>query len=56
MDAPIVMQGYLESSNVQTVNEMVQMMETMRRFEASQHFARGYDDMVEKALGTLGRV
>jgi flagellar basal-body rod protein FlgF len=56
MDAPIVRQGYLESSNVQTVNEMVQMMETMRRFEASQHFARGYDDMVEKALGTLGRV
>jgi len=56
MDAPIVRQGYLESSNVQTVNEMVQMMETMRRFEASQHFARGYDDMVEKALGTLGKI
>ena len=41
---------------MQTVNEMVQLMDTMRRFEAGQHFVRGYDDMVDKAISTLGRI
>lgn len=54
--APVVRQGFLETSNVQTVNEMVQMMETLRRFEAGQHFVRGYDDMLDKTLTTLGRI
>jgi hypothetical protein len=31
-------------------------MDTMRRFEAGQHFVRGYDDMVDKAISTLGRI
>jgi flagellar basal-body rod protein FlgG len=54
--APAVRQGFLETSNVQTVNEMVQLMDTLRRFEAGQHFVRGYDDMVDKAITTLGRI
>jgi flagellar basal-body rod protein FlgG len=54
--APTVRQGFLETSNVQTVNEMVQLMDTLRRFEAGQHFVRGYDDMVDKAITTLGRI
>jgi flagellar basal-body rod protein FlgG len=54
--APTVRQGFLETSNVQTVNEMVQLMDTMRRFEAGQHFVRGYDDMIDKAISTLGKV
>jgi flagellar basal-body rod protein FlgG len=54
--APTVRQGFLETSNVQTVNEMVQLMETLRRFEAGQHFVRGYDDMVDKAISTLGKI
>ena len=51
-----VRQGYVETSNVQSVNEMIALMETMRRFEASQRFVRGYDDMVGKAIETLGKV
>jgi flagellar basal-body rod protein FlgG len=51
-----VRQGYLETSNVQSVNEMITLMETMRRFEAAQRFVRGYDEMVGKALDTLGKV
>jgi flagellar basal-body rod protein FlgG len=51
-----VRQGYLETSNVQSVNEMITLMETMRRFEASQRFVRGYDEMVGKAIDTLGKV
>jgi flagellar basal-body rod protein FlgF len=54
--APTVRQGFLETSNVQTVNEMVQLMDTLRRFEAGQHFVRGYDDMVDKAITTLGKI
>jgi flagellar basal-body rod protein FlgG len=54
--SPTIRQGFLETSNVQTVNEMVQLMDTMRRFEAGQHFVRGYDDMMDKAITTLGRI
>jgi flagellar basal-body rod protein FlgF len=54
--SPTVRQGFLETSNVQTVNEMVQLMDTMRRFEAGQHFVRGYDDMIDKAISTLGKI
>jgi flagellar basal-body rod protein FlgF len=54
--APIVHQGFLETSNIQTVNEMIQLMETMRRFESGQRFVRGYDDMMDKTIATLGRI
>lgn len=49
-------QGFLESSNISPVGEMVQMMEAMRRFESAQRFARGYDQMMEKAISELGKV
>ncbi|HEY4211196.1 MAG TPA: flagellar hook basal-body protein [Steroidobacteraceae bacterium] len=51
-----VRQGFLETSNVQPVNEMVELMDTMRRFEAAQHFVRGYDGMVDEAIKTLGKI
>lgn len=49
-------QGFLESSNISPVGEMVQLMEAMRRFESAQRFARGYDQMMEKAISELGKV
>jgi flagellar basal body rod protein FlgG len=52
---PRVQQGFLESSNVAPVAEMMQLMEVMRHFEAAQRLAHGADDMLEKALGTLGK-
>jgi flagellar basal-body rod protein FlgF len=51
-----VRQGFLETSNVQSVSEMVRLMEVMRWFEAGQRFVHGYDSMVEQAISTLGRV
>jgi flagellar basal-body rod protein FlgG len=48
-------QGYLESSNVAPVVEMVRLMETVRHFEASQKMMRGYDDMMQKAISELGK-
>jgi flagellar basal-body rod protein FlgF len=50
-----IRQGFLESSNVTPVTEMVQLMETMRHFETAQRLVRGYDQMMEKAISELGR-
>jgi len=52
----LVQQGFLETSNVEPVGEVVQMMETLRHFEAAQRFVRGYGDMMEKAISELGKV
>lgn len=49
-------QGFLEESNVSAVGEMVQMMEAMRHFESAQRFARGYDQLMERAISELGKV
>jgi flagellar basal-body rod protein FlgF len=51
----IVRQGFLEGSNVTPVTEMVQLMETLRHFEAAQRLVRGYDQLLEKAISELGR-
>lgn len=51
-----VRQGFLEASNVTPVGEMVQLMETMRHFEAAQRMVRGYDQLMEKAISELGKV
>lgn len=51
-----VRQGFLETSNVTPVGEMVQMMEVMRHFEASQRFITGYDELLGKAISELGKV
>jgi flagellar basal-body rod protein FlgF len=51
-----VRQGFLETSNVQAINETVRLLEAMRRFEMAQRFVRGYDGMMEQAISTLGRI
>jgi flagellar basal body rod protein FlgG len=47
-------QGYLENSNVVPVNEMIKIIETMRHFESNQKVIQSYDDMLERAIRTLG--
>jgi len=53
---PRVMQGQLEGSNVDTISEMVQMIETSRYFDSCQRVIRGFDDMAAKAVGDLGQL
>lgn len=53
---PKVQQGYVEKSNVVIMDEMVRMIETMRHFEASQHFMQGYDDMLDKSINVIGDI
>jgi flagellar basal-body rod protein FlgG len=47
-------QGFLESSNVVTLSEMTRLVELVRRFEAAQRLAQGYDGMLGGAIRTLG--
>ena len=51
-----VRQGFLETSNVESVQEIVRLVETMRHFETVQRYVRGYDDMMGKAISELGKV
>lgn len=51
-----VRQGFLENSNVNSMQEMTQMIRTMRHFEAMQKVALGYDDMIGSAIRKLGEL
>ena len=52
--ASAVQQGYLEAANVSVGDDMVQIMEAMRRIESAQKLVHAYDDMVGSALQRLG--
>ncbi|OGT99532.1 MAG: flagellar basal-body rod protein FlgF [Geobacteraceae bacterium GWB2_52_12] len=51
-----VQQGHIEGSNVESISEMVQLIETNRYFEACSKVIKGFDDMAAKAVNELGRV
>ena len=51
-----VLQGYLEESNVNAINEMVEMITLLREFEAGQKSIRTQDEMMDKASNEIGRV
>ena len=50
----LVRQGSLENANVSSMQEMVQLMVTMRHFESMQRVAQGYDEMLGTAIRKLG--
>jgi len=47
---PLVKQGHLESSNVEVVSEMTQIITTLREFEAFQKVIQGIDDADSKMI------
>jgi flagellar basal-body rod protein FlgF len=47
-------QGFLENSNVSSMQEMSQLIQSMRHFESMQRVALGYDDMIGAAVRKLG--
>ena len=51
-----VRQGHLENSNVSSMQEMVQMIQTLRHFESMQKTAVGYDEMLGTAIRKLGDI
>jgi len=50
-----VMQGYVESSNVNGVVEMTRLIEVSRAFERVEAMLRGQEDISRKAIETLGQ-
>lgn len=51
-----VKQGYLEGSNTNPLEEMVEMMVTLRNFEAEQKAIQSQDDTLSKAVNDLPRL
>jgi flagellar basal-body rod protein FlgG len=50
-----LMQGYLESSNVSAIEEMIGLIEVSRAHEANQKMIQTFDQNIGKAIGTLGQ-
>ncbi|MCB9228066.1 MAG: flagellar hook-basal body protein [Deltaproteobacteria bacterium] len=53
---PVIRQGYLESSNVNAIKNLTNMILAHRSFEAYQQAVKHYDNMMEKSNNTLGEV
>ncbi len=51
-----LLQGMVESSNVEGVVEMTRMMEVVRTYTATQKLMDGNHDLLRRAIGRLGRV
>lgn len=49
-------QGYLETSNINVVNEMVEMITISRAYESAQKAVQTADSMTDKAVNEVGRV
>lgn len=49
-----VVQGAIESSNVLPMEEMVNLIQVARAYEASQRSMLSHDDLVSKAINSLG--
>lgn len=55
-DAVQVQQGYIEGSNVNLAQSMVDMMAAQRAYESNQKMIQFYDRSLEKAVNEIGRV
>ncbi|MFH1564011.1 MAG: flagellar basal-body rod protein FlgF [Nitrospirota bacterium] len=53
---PKILQGYLEKSNVNPIEEMVKMIEVQRIYEINQRTVTAFDDTLKTAVTEVGRV
>ncbi len=53
---PLVMQGFLEQSNVDMTRIMTDMLRTYRGFESNQKVLQAYDQSMQKAVTEIGRI
>jgi flagellar basal-body rod protein FlgF len=56
VESPIVRQGFLENSNVDTVKEMVEMISTARNYEINAKLLTSQDDTLRQTVGDVGKV
>ena len=52
-ERPVVLQNYVETSNVNVVNEMVSMIEVNRAYEANQKTIQAQDTMMSTLWGKV---
>jgi flagellar basal-body rod protein FlgG len=52
----LVLQGAVESSNVNSVKVMVEMITMLRSYEANQKVIKTFDDLLGKSVSEFGRV
>lgn len=55
IDGGRIMQGYLESSNVDPIGEIARMIEIQRAYEQGQTFLEREDQRIRDVIQTLGR-
>ncbi|MEO8339574.1 MAG: flagellar hook-basal body protein [Nitrospirota bacterium] len=53
---PQVQEGYIEESNVNSIGEMVKMIQGMRNYESAQKLIQTLDHMAEVSIQDVGRV
>lgn len=51
-----IIQGHIESSNVNTVREMVEMINVMRTYESNQKVIHTQDETLGKAVNEVGKL
>ena len=54
VEAPELMQGYVEGSNVNALREMVDLVVISRAYEANQRIIKAVDDQMQKTLDAIG--
>lgn len=55
MEDPVVLQGYIEESNVDPVSEIARMIEVQRAYELGQTFLDREDERIRSVISTLSR-
>lgn len=56
-DAPgLIRQGYTEQSNVNVINEMVNLINITRAYEAGQKYIKTQDQLLDKTANQVGKV
>jgi flagellar basal-body rod protein FlgF len=55
-EVPRVVQGYLEASNVDASQVMTHLVEVARSYEAAQKLVQNQDELLGKAIASLGRI
>jgi flagellar basal-body rod protein FlgG len=51
---PGIILGYVETSDVNVINEMVQMIEVQRLYEPNQKAIQSHDNLLSKAINQAG--
>ncbi|MCS7214554.1 MAG: flagellar basal-body rod protein FlgF [Thermodesulfovibrio sp.] len=51
-----ILQGWIESSNVNPISEMVQMIQAIRNFDFIQRATRNFDELAQRAVSEIARI